>query len=105
MQEYINRNTDESYREHTEWQRPLSGVHSIVMEKLAQAGVGEGARPPLFTIFTITYKVAMYAPAERADILYSPYFIHPYALCGLSLHPVSDAKLKLSFHPYQEANS
>jgi hypothetical protein len=41
----------------TEWQWPLSGVHSIIMEKLAQAGEegGGGARPPPFTISTITY--------------------------------------------------
>jgi hypothetical protein len=26
------------YREQTEWQWPLFGVHSIMMEKLAQAG-------------------------------------------------------------------
>jgi hypothetical protein len=28
--------------EYTEWQRPLSGVHSIIMEKSAQAGEGGG---------------------------------------------------------------
>jgi hypothetical protein len=39
--------------------RPLSGVHSIMMEKLAQTGVG--------TISNITCKVVVYAPAERAD--------------------------------------
>jgi hypothetical protein len=27
---------------HTEWQRPLSGIHSIMMEKLAQAGGSGG---------------------------------------------------------------
>jgi hypothetical protein len=33
--------------EYAEWQRPLSGVHSIMMEKLVQAGEGgEGTRPP-----------------------------------------------------------
>jgi hypothetical protein len=37
--------------------------------KLAQAGVGGGARPPPFTTFTITSKVAVYAPAEWADTL------------------------------------
>jgi hypothetical protein len=56
----------ESPTEHTEWQRPFSGVHSIMMEKLAQAGEGGGARPPPFTIpvyhDTITYKVVVYAP-------------------------------------------
>ncbi len=36
------------HRVHTEWQRPLSGVHFIMMEKLAQAGKGVGARPPPF---------------------------------------------------------
>jgi hypothetical protein len=50
-----------------------------MMEKLAQAGEGQGARPPPFTIFTITNKVAVYAPAERADTL--PLFL-PYVLCG-----------------------
>ncbi len=40
------------------------------MEKLAQAGQGGSARPPLFTIFTITYKVAVYAGQ-----IHSPYFI------------------------------
>ncbi len=56
-------------RVHTEWQLPLSGVHSIMMEKLTQAGIVGGARPPLFTTVTITYKVALYALAEWADTL------------------------------------
>ncbi len=37
--------------------------------KLAQAGEGEGARPPPLNTFTITSKVAVYAPAEWADTL------------------------------------
>jgi hypothetical protein len=40
-----------------EWQRTLSGVLFIMMEKLAQAGEGWDARPTHFTINTITYKV------------------------------------------------
>jgi hypothetical protein len=57
------------HRVHAEWQRPLSGVHSIMKEKLVR--VAGGARPPSFTLFTITYKVAVYvyAPGERADTL------------------------------------
>jgi hypothetical protein len=52
-----------------------------MMEKLAQpgkvGGEGCGARPPLFTINTIMYKVVVYAPAERADTL--PLFLlYPY---------------------------
>jgi hypothetical protein len=36
-----------------------------------------GARPPPFTIVTITYKVAVYASAEQADTL--PLFhLYPY---------------------------
>jgi hypothetical protein len=43
---------------------------------LSVVSVG-GARPPPFTISTITYKVVMYAPAERADTL--PLFLlYPY---------------------------
>ncbi len=57
------------HRVHTEWQLPLSGVHSIIMEKLSQPGEGGGCSPPPFTISNITYKVVVYAPAERADIL------------------------------------
>ncbi len=51
------------------------------MEKLAQAGEGGDARPPPFIIFTITYKVAVYAPSEGADTL--PLFhLYPYVTCG-----------------------
>jgi hypothetical protein len=32
-------------RVHTEWQRPLSGIHYIMMEKLAQAGEGGKCTP------------------------------------------------------------
>jgi hypothetical protein len=50
--------------------------------KISPAGEveGGGAFPSPFTIFTITYKVAMYAPAERADTL--PLF-HLYPICTL----------------------
>ncbi len=67
-----------SHSVHTEWQWPLSGVHSILMEKLAQPGDSVGdKRPPLFTLSTITCKVVVYAPAERADTL--PLFLlYPY---------------------------
>jgi hypothetical protein len=46
-------------------------------KKLAQPGEGRGARLPPFTISTITYKVEVYAPAERARTL--PLFLlYPY---------------------------
>ncbi len=63
--------------EYTKWQRPLSGLHSIMMEKSARAGEDGGARPPPCTISTITYKVVVYALAERADTL-SLFLLYPY---------------------------
>ncbi len=51
--------------DYTDWQRQLS----IMMEKLPQAGEGWGVQAPPFTTSTITYKVEMYAPAERVDTL------------------------------------
>jgi hypothetical protein len=40
------------HRVHTDWRRSLSGVHSIMMEKLAQAGEGGGCTPnPFHYIF------------------------------------------------------
>ncbi len=57
--------------EYTEWRSPISGVHPIMMEKSAGEGGGvHGARTPApFQPITITYKVAVYAPAERVDTL------------------------------------
>jgi hypothetical protein len=41
-----------------------------------------GASPPPFTISTVTYKVAVYTPAERADTL--PLFLlYPYMYSAL----------------------
>jgi hypothetical protein len=52
--------SDPGHRVHTEWKWPISGVHSIMMEISALAGEGvRGARPPPFTLFTITYNVAV----------------------------------------------
>ncbi len=64
--------------EYTEWQWPLSGIHSIVMEKSHQPGGGGGhtRRPPPFTLSTFTYKVVVCAPAERADKL-SLFLLYP----------------------------
>jgi hypothetical protein len=40
-----------------------------MMEKIAHAGEGGGSTPTPFQPITITYNVAVYAPAERADTL------------------------------------
>jgi hypothetical protein len=63
--------------EYTEWQRPLSGVYSIAMEKnrpgLVRGGE-RGARPPPFTTSTTMSKVVVYTPAERSETL----LLYPY---------------------------
>jgi hypothetical protein len=65
------------HRIHTEWQWTISGVHSIMMEKSALTRKVGVARLPTFTLFTITYKVAVYTTDERADTL--PLFhLYPY---------------------------
>ncbi len=48
--------------------------------------------PPPFTIFTITYKVSVDAPAERADTL--PLF-HLYPTCTLWVRPCSNIRRHL----------
>jgi hypothetical protein len=76
---------DLSHRVHTEWQRPLSRVHSVMMEKLAQVGEGGGvhALPLLLYISIITYKFVVYAPTERADTLPPISSLPLYVLCGI----------------------
>jgi hypothetical protein len=41
-----------------------------------------GARPPSFITFTITSKVAVYAPTEWADTLTLFHLLFRYVLCG-----------------------
>ncbi len=54
---------------YTQWQWPLSDVHSIMIVKSAQNGEGGGLTSTPFTISTIMCKVVVYAPAERVDTL------------------------------------
>jgi hypothetical protein len=57
----------------------LAYIHSIMMTKSALAGEGgaEGGHAvPPFTISTITSKVFVYTPAERADTL-SLFLLYP----------------------------
>ncbi len=65
--------------EFLDWRWPLSGVHSIMMVKSAQSGVGGGCTPFPFTLSTITSKVVVYAPAERAFI-YTYIYTYTYTL-------------------------
>jgi hypothetical protein len=64
-------------RVHTEWQRPLSGKHSIMMEKLAQAGEGEGCTP---TPFHNIYHPVQSGTLQWADTftLFYFYLLRPF---------------------------
>ncbi len=53
----------------------FSGVLSIMIVKLAQAGEGQ----PYFTLCTITNQVAVHAAAERAKKL-TLFYLYPYGL-------------------------
>ncbi len=68
----------------TERQWLISGVHSIMMEKSALTGKGGGVRSPPFTLFTVTYKVAVSAPAERIGA-FPLFHLYPILLCGQPL--------------------
>jgi hypothetical protein len=72
-----------------------------MMEKLAQAGEGGGCtRTPLsLYVFTITYKVAVYAPAERARQIHSPYIfnLYPYLLSAVSCLEEGEGASRLTF--------
>jgi hypothetical protein len=65
-------------RVHKEWQLPIMAY--LQMKKSSLAGEGGGCKTnPIspFTLFTITCKVAVDVPAERADTL--PLFhLYPY---------------------------
>ncbi len=57
--------------------RFLAYITSWMMEKSAQPVEGGGCTPPPFTLFTIAYKVVVYAPTNRTDTL--PLFLlYPY---------------------------
>ncbi len=63
-----------NHRAHTEWQLPLSGVYSIMMEKLAQPG---------FTLSTIT---KLWFTIQLRGQIHSPYFYSfLYVFCSPNL--------------------
>jgi hypothetical protein len=60
----------------------------IMRVKSAQAGEVRGARP--LPISTITYKVVMHAPAERADA-HLLYLLYPY-MCSVSISAITQSE-------------
>jgi hypothetical protein len=74
--------------EYTELQPLLSGVHSVMRVKSVLLVREGGARPPPLIPFTITSKVAVYAPAEWADTLT---LFHLYQYMYSVLHTLSES--------------
>ncbi len=56
-------------------------MHSIMMEKLAQAGEGGGCTPLPFYSGTITHKIAVSAPGRGQKL--TLFHLYPYVLCDL----------------------
>jgi hypothetical protein len=64
-----------NHRVHTEWQWPLSGVHSIMMVKPAQPGEVGGCSPtPFHSIYHHERSCIVCAPAESRCTVHTPYF-------------------------------
>ncbi len=61
------------HRVHTEKQRPLSGVHSIMMEKFTQASEGGGARHP--PSLYLPSRIKLQCTLQLSGQIHSPYFI------------------------------
>ncbi len=73
---------DSNHRVDTEWQRELSGVHPIMVDKLAQAGEGWGHAHPLSLYLPSHTRIKfqfIYAPAERADTFTLFHFYPQYS--------------------------
>jgi hypothetical protein len=60
-----------SLTEYTEWQRPLSGAHSVMMEKSAQAGEGGGGVHTHSLSINILSRTKLWCTLQlRGQILY-----------------------------------
>ena len=71
-------------------------MRGTMMEKSALAGEGGGYTPTHFQPITITYKVAVSAPVERADTVHSLYFISTlHLLCGMDYSAASNDPFQL----------
>ncbi len=84
-------------RVHTEWQWLLSGVHSIILQKLAQACEGGGCMPSPFHYSS--HHVKVHVPAEWADTLtlFHPY---PHVQTLWIIHSNGSSKNVHSYHIY-----
>ncbi len=74
-----------NHRVLTEWQWPISGVHSIIMEKAALAGEGGGRTPIPFQLY-LPSRTKLQCMLQLRGQIHSPYFIYMYSVlwttCG-----------------------
>jgi hypothetical protein len=86
--------------EYTEWKRPLSSVHSILMEKSAQAGQGGGCTPtPLSPYLPLRTKFCSIRPSWEGRYRYTPLFLlYPYMYSVIS--PVHRIPLEWSWETF-----
>ncbi len=71
-----------SHRIHTNWQRPLSGVHSVMMEKLSQPGEGGVHAHPLSLY--LPSRTELWCTLQLRGQIHFPYF-YSTPLCTLQL--------------------
>ncbi len=68
--------------EYTERQPPLSGAHSIMMEKLEQALEGGGCTPTPFTNVYLTSRAVLWWTLQLRGQIHFPYF-YSTPICAL----------------------
>ncbi len=71
--------------EYTEWQRPLSGVHSVMMEKLSQAGEGAGVHAHPLLLYLLS-RTKFWCTLQLRGQIHSPYF-YSTPICTLWHQP------------------
>ncbi len=62
-----------NHRVHKEWYYPLSGVHSIMMEKLTQAGEGGGVHAHPLSLY-LPSRTKLWCTLHLRGQIHSPYF-------------------------------
>ncbi len=75
--------------EYTDWQWPLSGVQSIMIEKSAHSGEGGDARPPPFTPYLLYHHEQSCGVRSSWEGRYTPLISHPplYVICSWNPPP------------------
>ncbi len=71
-----------SHRVHIEWQWPLSGVYSIMMEKSAQPGAGGGCTPTPFHSIYLPSRTKLQCTLQLRGQMH-PHYFYSTPICTL----------------------